>query len=90
MGKLITLNEWRERRYSKDSLPTIQTVQRWARAGKIYPTPEIQGREYRVSEDAVFINPKDYKLSRRIIAESNGFNSELVRKIIDGKKASEV
>lgn len=85
MGKLITLNEWRYLRYSKDSLPTIQTLQRWARAGKIYPTPEKHGREYRVSEDAVFINPKDYKLSRRIIAERKGFNSDLVRRIINGK-----
>ncbi|MBA5202231.1 excisionase [Pectobacterium brasiliense] len=85
MGKLITLNEWGKRHYSNDSLPTIQTLQRWARAGKIYPAPEIQGREYRVHEDAVYINPKDYKLSRRIIAERKGFNSDLVRRIINGK-----
>ncbi|MEL4885675.1 excisionase [Pectobacterium betavasculorum] len=83
MGKLITLNEWCERNYSGNQ-PTIQTLQRWARAGKIYPAPEKHGREYRVNEDAVFINPKDYKLSRRIIAGSKGFNSELVRKIING------
>ncbi|TKY81785.1 excisionase [Pectobacterium polonicum] len=85
MGKLITLNEWCERHYSKDSLPKIQTLQRWARAGKIYPAPEKHGREYRVSEDAIYINPKDYKLSRRIIAERKGFNSDLVRRIINGK-----
>lgn len=84
MGKLITLNEWCDRNYSGNQ-PTIQTLQRWARAGKIYPAPEKHGREYRVSEDAVFINPKDYKLSRRIIAEKKGFNSDLVRKIINGK-----
>ncbi|MGQ5289771.1 excisionase [Pectobacterium actinidiae] len=84
MGKLITLNEWCDRNYSGKQ-PTIQTLQRWARAGKIYPAPEKHGREYRVSEDAVFVNPKDYKLSRRIIAERKGFNSDLVRRIINGK-----
>ncbi|MCG8155165.1 excisionase [Brenneria goodwinii] len=89
MGKLITLNEWCERHYSGNP-PTIQTLQRWARAGKIYPAPEKHGREYRVREDAVFINPKDYKLSLRIIAENKGFNSDLVRKIINGKKDDKV
>ncbi|UMB78834.1 excisionase [Dickeya fangzhongdai] len=89
MGKLITLTEWCEHNYSGNK-PTIQTLQRWARAGKIYPAPEKHGREYRVHEDAVFINPKNYSLSRQIISEQKGFNSELVRKIIHGKKADKV
>lgn len=89
MAKLITLTEWCEQHY-KDKLPTIQTLQRWARAGKIYPAPEKHGREYRVREDAVYINPNDYQTSRKILAQQNGFNSDLVRKIIHGKKAGTV
>ncbi|MEI7375629.1 excisionase [Dickeya chrysanthemi] len=82
MTKLLTLEEWRERKYS-DKPPTIQTLQRWARAGKIYPAPEKHGREYRVNEDAIYINPKSFSLAKKMV-QDNPALSPLMEKVIHG------
>ncbi|UCZ75373.1 excisionase [Dickeya zeae] len=88
MTKLLTLEEWREKKYS-DKPPTIQTLQRWARAGKIYPAPEKHGREYRVTEDAIYINPRSFSLAKKMI-QDNPALSPLMGKIIHGEKADQV
>jgi len=64
MAKKLTLKEW------NNLLPrprSLETVRRWVRAGKIYPAPVLDGREYLVDESAVRINlqtPRDSLLLR--------------------------
>ncbi|RNM06906.1 excisionase [Dickeya undicola] len=81
MTKLLTLEEWCARNYS-DKPPTIQTLQRWARSGRIYPVPEKHGREYRVTENAIYINPKDFSLAKKIVQDPA--LSPLMEKVIHG------
>jgi hypothetical protein len=65
MTKLLTLEEWRDDHY-KAYKPTVQTLQRWARSGCIYPAPEKHGRQYVVRADAIYINPSDVKTGKKI------------------------
>ncbi|WP_417642212.1 excisionase [Enterobacter kobei] len=37
--------------------PSLSTLRRWAREGRIYPAPEIHGKEYKVVPDAVYVSP---------------------------------
>ncbi|WP_419235842.1 excisionase [Serratia fonticola] len=60
--KLLTLEEWIKTIYSSD-YPSLQTLQRWARNGNIYPPPEKLGKQYRVREDAIYIDPLNYSPS---------------------------
>lgn len=53
MKQKITLVAWAEARFNPP--PHHKTLQRWARDGWIYPTPEKFGKSYRVEPDAVFI-----------------------------------
>jgi hypothetical protein len=87
--KLLTLEEWSEKTY-EGKRPTLQTLQRWARNGNLYPAPQKHGKEYRVREDAIYINPGDYGISRQIIRNNPGFNTGIVRRIKDGKTARKV
>lgn len=88
MTKLLTLEEWAKRNYEQP-VPSQQTLWRWARNGKIYPAPEKHGREYRVHEEAFYINPKSFSLARKLIQEKQ-IQSPLVERIIHGKKAGKV
>ena len=63
--KLLTLEEWCDLKY-KAHKPTLQTLQRWARAGKIYPAAEKHGRQYRVMPDAIYLNPTDIHVGKKI------------------------
>ncbi|MDN0124411.1 excisionase [Yersinia aleksiciae] len=65
MAKLLTLEEWCDETYKTDK-PTIQTLQRWARNGNIYPVPEKHGKRYRVKPNAIYIDPKDFNLGKKI------------------------
>ncbi|MFA3779251.1 excisionase [Yersinia sp. 1652 StPb PI] len=89
MTKLLTLEEWAEETYHSKQ-PTPQTLQRWARGGNIYPAPEKHGREYRVQPCAIYIQPKSYRLAKKIIKASPDVNSPLIERIIHGKEAKKV
>jgi predicted site-specific integrase-resolvase len=52
----ITLKEWNSRQPRPKS---AETVRRWVRAGKIYPAPELDGREYLFDDRAIKINPSN-------------------------------
>ncbi|MGN7975430.1 MULTISPECIES: excisionase [Serratia] len=82
--KLLTLEEWANRTYS-DSLPSIKTLRRWARNGNFYPAPEKHGRTYRIREDAIYINPKNYRLSKQIVADNAMVLSPLMDRLLNGK-----
>lgn len=72
--KKITLEEWVLATYG-DKRPSILTVRRWCREGRIWPAPEKHGRAYYVRTDARYINPanpprdlvipEDYRRRRR-------------------------
>lgn len=53
MSKKITLQAWAAARF--DPVPNVKTLQRWARDGWIYPSPERVGKPYYVDPGAVFI-----------------------------------
>ncbi|HKK06538.1 MAG TPA: excisionase [Gammaproteobacteria bacterium] len=55
-AKQIPLQDWAERHF--DPPPSIRTLRRWARQGRIAPAPELVGREYRVREDAAYVPPQ--------------------------------
>lgn len=55
---LITLREWGDRTYG-ESVPTINTLRKWARTKMIAPHPKKHGREYFVRPNAQFINQAD-------------------------------
>ncbi len=64
--KLLTLEEWSEKTY-ESKRPTLQTLQRWARNGNLYPAPQKHGKEYRVREDAIYIKPNSMSMSTKIL-----------------------
>ncbi|WP_080923906.1 excisionase [Klebsiella variicola] len=54
MAKLLTLEEWASRTY--ETPPSLSSLRRWAREGRIYPAPELHGKTYRVHPDAVYVD----------------------------------
>ncbi|ORJ20050.1 excisionase [Rouxiella silvae] len=91
MSKWLTLEEWRDLKY-KEYKPTVQTLQRWARDGKIYPAPEKHGRQYVVRTDAIYVNPTDVKTGEKIKeAQSNKpAKSAFMQKVINDTAARKV
>jgi len=55
ISKQIPLTEWAARHF--DPPPSIRTLRRWAREGRISPRPVLVGREYRAAEDAIYVPP---------------------------------
>ena len=84
MAKLLTLEEWCDDNY-KSNKPSIQTLWRWARNGYIYPAPEKHGRQYRVQPNAIYINPKDVRLGKKIkdAQSSSPARSAFMEKVIN-------
>ncbi|WP_447879759.1 excisionase [Serratia fonticola] len=66
MTKLLTLEEWCDETYTGGARPTLPTLQRWARNGNIYPPPEKHGKKYCVKPGAIYINPHDLNLGKKI------------------------
>lgn len=56
-GKLMSLERWARAQFGED-VPHRNTLQRWAREGKILPVPQKVGRSYMVEVDAVYV--RDY------------------------------
>ncbi|WP_431022814.1 excisionase [Erwinia rhapontici] len=91
MTKLLTLEQWCDENYAV-SKPTLQTLQRWARNGNIYPPPEKHGKQYRVIPGAFYVNPKDVRLGRKI-RESGIINdspTEFMKKVINEREERKV
>ncbi|PVY83985.1 excisionase [Pantoea ananatis] len=88
MTKLLNLQEWASTTYSMP--PSLSTLRRWAREGRIYPCPELHGKEYKLHPDSVYINPR--KLTRNLTSHPNSSDSgnSLLEKIINGEKASNI
>lgn len=75
--RLMSLERWAEQKYGDDS-PSIGTLRRWARDGKIYPAPVKQGRSYFVQPDAEYLN---------LTTPNIGTISPLIRSIHESAKA---
>ena len=56
--KLTTLESWAEALYGEHA-PSIFTLRRWCREGRILPLPKKHGRTYFVSEGARYIDYND-------------------------------
>ncbi|HCA9948967.1 MAG: excisionase [Klebsiella sp.] len=54
VAKLLTLQEWASRTY--ETPPSLESLRRWVRQGRIYPAPELHGRAYMVHPDAVYVD----------------------------------
>lgn len=82
MPKLIPIIAWAARRY--DPPPSIHTLRRWCRDGRISPAPEMAGREYRVREDAVYVPARriERPLPKITVLESD---DPVVNAILRGK-----
>jgi len=52
--KLVPLEEWARATYAS-GCPSIYTLRRWCKAGRIFPIPEKHGRSYYVTENARYI-----------------------------------
>ncbi|TPV28744.1 excisionase [Pantoea anthophila] len=46
MAQLLNLTEWLSETSSQP--PSLSTLRRWAREGRIYPCPELHVKEYRL------------------------------------------
>jgi hypothetical protein len=55
MSKLVPLRIWAHDLYGEHA-PFIGTLRRWARDGKIYPSPKKHGRSYFVEPDARYVD----------------------------------
>ncbi|WP_338629122.1 excisionase [Yersinia intermedia] len=56
----------------------------------MYPAPEKHGREYRVQPDAIYIQPKSYRLAKEILKTSPSTSSSLIERINHGIKAKTI
>jgi predicted site-specific integrase-resolvase len=55
MDELIPLEDWAQARYPTKT-PSIYTLRRWARDGRIFPQPQKHGRTYYVAKNARYVN----------------------------------
>ena len=56
--KALSLLEWASETFG-DKAPSLVTLRRWARGGKIMPRPRKVGRDYHVTPGAKYINLND-------------------------------
>ncbi|EPJ5334007.1 excisionase [Enterobacter cloacae] len=86
MAKLLNLLEWADLTYSKP--PSLSTLRRWAREGRIYPAPELHGKEYKVLQDATYVDPSKKNLRsipKHLKLPTGG---TLLERLTHGEKAS--
>lgn len=49
-----TLPKWAAAQFGADA-PSVQTLRRWCRDGKLFPIPEKNGRSYFIEETARYV-----------------------------------
>lgn len=75
--QLMRLERWAVEKYGEDQ-PSIHTLRRWARDGRIFPAPVKQGRSYYVQPEAEYL---DYA------APQTGASNSLIGRIHESAKA---
>lgn len=80
-----TLEEWCNDTYPGKK-PSLQTLQRWARNGNFYPAAEKHGKQYRVVPGAIYINPNDPCLGKKIkdAQSAEPARAAFMEKVING------
>lgn len=86
MAKLLNLQEWASTTYSTP--PSLSTLRRWAREGRIYPAPELHGKEYKVQPDATYVDPSKKNLRAKPKNITLPAGSSLLERLTHGEKAS--
>ncbi|WP_312063279.1 excisionase [Pantoea septica] len=85
MTKLLNLQEWASVTYSHP--PSLSTLRRWAREGRIYPCPELHGKEYKLHPDSVYINPRKLVRNPNVPSHTVVAGNSLVERLRHGEKA---
>ncbi|HBM2813507.1 TPA: excisionase [Enterobacter hormaechei subsp. xiangfangensis] len=59
-----------------------------ARQGRIYPAPELHGKEYKVQPDAIYVDPRKKNLRARPKHTKLPSGGTLLERLTHGEKAS--
>lgn len=86
MAKLLNLQEWAAEVYTTP--PSLSTLRRWTRDGRIYPAPELHGKEYKVQPDAIYVDPRKKNLRVKPKHEKLPNSGTLLERLTHGEKAS--
>ncbi|RXG04050.1 Excisionase-like protein [Enterobacter hormaechei] len=86
MAKLLNLQEWAAEVYTTP--PSLSTLRRWTREGRIYPAPELHGKEYKVQPDAIYVDPRKKNLRAKPKHTKLPFGGTLLERLTHGEKAS--
>lgn len=89
MPKLLTLEEWAAHVY--ETPPSLSTLRRWTRQGRIFLAPELHGKTYRLVSNAVYVDTRkkalsNKSLSTRPLAEGGLLKKLLANEQIEAKK----
>ncbi|EME0309259.1 excisionase [Enterobacter hormaechei] len=86
MAKLLNLQEWAAEVYTIP--PSLSTLRRWTREGRIYPAPELHGKEYKVQPDAIYVDPRKKNLRAKPKHTKLPSGGTLLERLTHGEKAS--
>lgn len=86
MAKLLNLQEWAAEVYTTP--PSLSTLRRWTREGRIYPAPELHGKEYKVQPDAIYVDPRKKNLRAKPKHTKLPSGSTLLERLTHAEKAS--
>lgn len=86
MAKLLNLQEWAAEVYTTP--PSLSTLRRWTREGRIYPAPELHGKEYKVQPDAIYVDPRKKNLRAKQKHTKLPSGGTLLERLTHGEKAS--
>ncbi|HFQ6850561.1 TPA: excisionase [Enterobacter cloacae] len=86
MAKLLNLQEWAAEVYTTP--PSLSTLRRWTREGRIYPAPELHGKEYKVHPDAIYVDPRKKNLRAKPKHTKLPSDGTLLERLTHGEKAS--
>ncbi|ELO4292071.1 MULTISPECIES: excisionase [Enterobacter] len=86
MAKLLNLQEWAAEVYTTP--PSLSTLRRWTREGRIYPAPELHGKEYKVQPNAIYVDPRKKNLHAKPKHTKLPSGGTLLERLTHGEKAS--
>ncbi|MEW8792305.1 excisionase [Klebsiella michiganensis] len=86
MAKLLNLLEWAAEVYTTP--PSLSTLRRWTREGRIYPAPELHGKEYKVQPDAIYVDPRKKNMRAKPKHTKLPSGGTLLERLTHGAKAS--
>ncbi|MCC3746193.1 excisionase [Rouxiella badensis] len=79
MAKLMNLQEWAAETYTQP--PSLSTLRRWVREGRIFPCPELHGKEYKLTADSVYVDPRKKMMKPKVSRPAPPKKGSLMEKI---------